>query len=432
MTSMATRAGSFSGELGVVGLFDLGHLLMLNRASGTLTVTAEGRRSTLSIREGKLVNAVDDRRKQGLDAAYRVFMIRAGMFEFRPGKPAGEEAIDASIEAIMLEAARRMDEESGDTGATRLLLVRQTQFDALRDEFHRVTSEAVSEARRAPSWSDPWLDSLQVMEDRLLFRPEAEPRLFRQGRWDPPQAEEAPLDVQAYEELRVSLMSGVALENLAEDVRRRVVSHRGRRYGITWISGLNEAMWVSLADVDAGVVAGKWEALDAVLDEPSATIFAAAPTLDEANRLLRMLVARVASRRGTTLVVITEDASMADDKGTGLVLAVSAAESERVIRAARPGIVALDAACPLGAVILPALSAAPFVLAGVVAPTPEAVIARWLVRFPSAELPRATTLVSSAPAAVMMASRAAGTSALSFTVHRVTPPTGALSIDLVR
>src|SRR5439155_745764 len=110
--TMSEAPGILSGELGLIGLFDLGQLLMLNRASGVLTVMHSGQRGTLVFRQGQLVNAVDDQRKQGEDAAYRVFTWKHGHFEFHAGETEGAAVIAGGTESIMLEAARRIDEAS--------------------------------------------------------------------------------------------------------------------------------------------------------------------------------------------------------------------------------------------------------------------------------------------------------------------------------
>ena len=62
---MPAGRGAFSGELGLIGLFDLGQLLMLNRATGVLSATDGPRRGALYFRDGRIVNAVDDERREG-------------------------------------------------------------------------------------------------------------------------------------------------------------------------------------------------------------------------------------------------------------------------------------------------------------------------------------------------------------------------------
>src|SRR5258706_10165687 len=85
---MATTTAAFSGELGLLSLFDLGQLLALNRATGSLAVLSEGRRGFLFFNLGKLVNAVDEAMLEGESAAYRVLQWRGGTLPFPPPAPA--------------------------------------------------------------------------------------------------------------------------------------------------------------------------------------------------------------------------------------------------------------------------------------------------------------------------------------------------------
>src|SRR5258706_8228241 len=84
---MATTTAAFSGELGLLSLFDLGQLLALNRATGSLAVLSEGRRGFLFFNLGKLVNAVDEAMLEGESAAYRVLQWRGGTLPVPPRAP---------------------------------------------------------------------------------------------------------------------------------------------------------------------------------------------------------------------------------------------------------------------------------------------------------------------------------------------------------
>ena len=116
------------GELGLLSLFDLAQLLLLNGASGLLHVTSEGRKGWLRFDRGQITDALDADASEALDAACAVFAWRHGTFEFRAGKPSGEgRRIHQATEGLMLEAARRMDEAGlghAEDNATRALLER--------------------------------------------------------------------------------------------------------------------------------------------------------------------------------------------------------------------------------------------------------------------------------------------------------------------
>ena len=44
---MAKDPGTLAGELGLISLFDIGQLLMLNRATGVVSVLSDSRRGSL-------------------------------------------------------------------------------------------------------------------------------------------------------------------------------------------------------------------------------------------------------------------------------------------------------------------------------------------------------------------------------------------------
>lgn len=137
------------GELGLISLFDLAQLLLLNGASGTLHVTSDGRPGWLRFERGQIVEARDARSQDGVEAAYEVFTWRQGTFEFRVEPPTGGNGrrIQTSTEGLMMEAARRMDEASigrADADATRALLERAGLWATLRHATTAPAAERVS------------------------------------------------------------------------------------------------------------------------------------------------------------------------------------------------------------------------------------------------------------------------------------------------
>ena len=423
---MSEAPGILSGELGLIGLFDLGQLLMLNRASGVLTVMHSGQRGTLVFRQGQLVNAVDDQRKQGEDAAYRVFTWKHGHFEFHAGETEGAAVIAGGTESNMLEAARRIDEASQaggeNTGETARLVERQSQFDLLRDEFSRLAREVASETRRAPDWIDPWLEMLHMPTDRLLARPGAVPRIFVHGAWHPAGEGDAPIDAVVFDELKARMLEGGPADDQSAPTLRRVMRHRGRSFAITLVRGSRECLWVGPAvgaTVSGEPVRGPFEALDQLFAQPSAMLLVAASNLDTLHMLLRALVVRLCESRGVAVIVVTEDPLLAPPESTGVVLSTPAHEVESMIQAARPGAIAVDALSRLGAPVVTALATTPIVIGAVVAAQPEAIVPRWLMRFDASDLARAQSLVESSPVAVALAGPASAGGMLTFTVHRV-------------
>ena len=83
----ASPLASLSGELGLIGLFDLGQLLLLNGATGRLVIHQGSKRGFLIFEEGRIINAVDDESREGENAAYKIFTWKSGRFELRPERP---------------------------------------------------------------------------------------------------------------------------------------------------------------------------------------------------------------------------------------------------------------------------------------------------------------------------------------------------------
>lgn len=137
------------GELGLISLFDLAQLLLLNGASGTLHVTSQERHGWLRFERGQIVAARDEQDQDGLEAAYEVFTWRQGTFAFRTEPPTGGNGrrIQTSTEGLMMEAARRMDEASvgrADADATRALLERAGLWATLRQTTLAPVAEPVT------------------------------------------------------------------------------------------------------------------------------------------------------------------------------------------------------------------------------------------------------------------------------------------------
>src|SRR6185436_15938589 len=164
----------FAGELGLLSLFDLGQLLQMNGASGCLTIVVGKKRGSLFFENGRVVNALDDARLEGEEAAYRLFTWKHARFEFRAEPFTGNGLIEVSTEALMLEAARRMDEAgapAGESGAEERLLEHQQAFGALREVFQNLASEARAADAVIGRAAATDLAALKRADDLLLLRP---------------------------------------------------------------------------------------------------------------------------------------------------------------------------------------------------------------------------------------------------------------------
>ena len=398
---MAGAAGGFSGDLGLVGLFDLGQLLLLNRATGTLAVTREGTRGFLFFEDGQVVNALDDEQHEGETAAFRVFVWRVGRFEFRPGPPGAAHRIGYGTEGLMLEAARRLDEASAGTpgeAAAEALRERQGAFEALRQAFHTAAHDANDTRPAGQTPGMGLLDALVGPDDRLLFRPGRPPLHLGAPGWLP--ATSAPLTPGEHEQLRASLLEGT------EHVRRFAAAG-GRLLEVVSVGrGEDEALWVRCVgspSFEPPALEGPSDVLHRLLDEPEALVLAGAPTSADAQRLLRALAALAASRRATTVLIVGTRAPAPPHAAPGLVLHAAHDEAAAWMDAAQPGVVALAPGPLPERGVLERLAAVPLVLAAVVAADPASLEPRWRAALALAGADALGELFTATPAGLVAA-----------------------------
>jgi hypothetical protein len=440
----ATPTGSFAGDLGLVSLFDLGQLLMLNGATGRLVVKCEGRRGYLFFEDGRIVNAVDDEQREGEGAAYRIFSWKSGRFEFRPEPPGAARTILESPGALMLEAARRIDEAGEPAGPTggeaARLRDRQNAMEELRDVFRRLAREAQGAGEAAAEPASQLLEALRDVDDRLLCRRGQMPRLFHDGSWLV--VGEAPLSLEVFEELHARLLaSGEGRARLGADgagrgagsapdpvYTRAVTLDDGRMVCVTRLpQDGDEALWIRLARLpvpDAGQLDGPTERLHAALDVAHGLVVVGGPSVDAAERLLNALVAVAVRRRGGTALLVTDTPVYEHTAGEGVVLRATSETAVAALAALSPGIVAFDTVVPPVEAVARALRAAPLVVAGAVAPEAGAVLARWQAGLGGGLRSPLAALLAAGPLAVVFTPGVPmGEDRIPFAVHAVEPGT---------
>jgi hypothetical protein len=402
---------SLSGELGLIGLFDLGQLLLLNGATGRLVVHQGQRRAFLIFEEGRIVNAIDDEKREGENAAYEIFTWKAGRFEFRPERPGSQRRIEVTTEALMLEAARRIDESSDDAKAEgseeERLLNRRGAMEELRDVFHRLAREAKRVGEAATEPADLLLEELREVDDRLYCRRGRAARIFHDGTWLT--AGELLRGQQTYEDLRARLMGPEekASENgtTARGITRLVTMEDGRQVAVTQLGeGVDEALWVrllSLPSPDPSLLDGPWERLHPIVDLPQGIVLAAGPTPDAVERVLHALVALVERRRAGTTLLVTRASVYAHDATEGLVLQTDPARACDVLLAIQPGVAAFEPAAHDAETVRHALRATPLLLFGVVCPDTESAPDTWLAGFTADDNQWAAAVLRSRPWAIV-------------------------------
>ena len=390
---MTTPVVALEGDLRVISLFDLGQLLRLNGATGCLAIQDGSRKGALYFDGGELINAVDDASNQGEEAAIGLFAWRTGAFEFRAETPVGGHVIESGTEAVMMEAARRLDEmaiggvERIDDSETRRLQEHQAAMEALRDAFRRVAGEA--------NERHPAMDALAVTvhlyeltepEDRLLYRPGHPPYMRRRGRWSP--VPETALARADFDQLRRRLADAcdpITVGGTEHGTSRRMTLANGRALLLEPVgegSG-EESLWVRLAGaapLETGpILSGDLDMLSTLIGLPESLLILGAGDHATARRLLGATVG-LALGPADTVVLVTNDGGGGIRTTTGISLSTTPGRLRSMLETVRPDIVALDPDVGTGALALEDLATVPRVFAAMVGHDAASLPARWLFR----------------------------------------------------
>lgn len=383
---------ALGGDLSVISLFDLGQLLRLNGATGCLTIRDGTRSGALYFDGGELINAVDDQRNQGEDAAIGLFGWRHGSFEFRAEAPIGGRAIQSSTEAVMMEAARRLDEaaigtvEHVDDSETRRLQEHQAAMEALREAFLRVAGEANQDPSRVDALSvTVHLYQLTEPEDRLLYRPGYPPFLRRRGRWSP--VPEPPLTREDYAQLCQRLNDAcdpLLIGDPEPSDRRRMTLANGRVLILDPVGeGDEESLWVRPSgSTPPGIeptLTGDLGMLSTLVEFPESLLILGAAEIATTRRLLAA-TASLAMGPADTLLLISPDGTGRIRTERGVSIATTPAGLRPLLDIVRPDLVALDPALGPGQLSLDELAAVPRILASAVGQDPASLPARWVFR----------------------------------------------------
>jgi hypothetical protein len=371
----------FLGELGLLSLFDLAQLLMLNGATGSLHVVSGARKGSLRFEHGQIANAVDERLREGEDAAYRVFGWRSGTFEFRVEPPTGGRTIHDSTEGLMLEAARRLDEAGANTpgeSVTQALQARAGKFEALREAFQRVARDTSAAGREWGGGSaGARFAALAAPGDTLLYRPGRPVRVLQSGRWR--EAGPAVLDPAAFSQLCTTFFEAAPGEH--GPARSVVIEEDGRELLVSRLPAPHEALIVRSAPASrAGVtrLGGDEDAIAEVLDVGAGLVLVGAPGVRAAEQLLYTALARILERRPVAAVLTAERGAWQQGEALGALLLTPRAGLEGALEAFAPDLVAFDVAHADAS--LDALHHVPLVVCALVAPDAASLLPRWLAR----------------------------------------------------
>jgi hypothetical protein len=108
----AAGAGVFQGRIEVFGAPALLQMCAQGRLTGIFTALAEDEEKTAAVmgfREGDVISATVGA-TSGLEGAYAFLAWAEGSFKFTPGEPGEGEPLAQSVEHLLLEGCRLLDE----------------------------------------------------------------------------------------------------------------------------------------------------------------------------------------------------------------------------------------------------------------------------------------------------------------------------------
>jgi hypothetical protein len=316
----------------------------MNGASGCLAITSEGRRGMLYFETGRIVNAIDDSRVEGEEGAYKLFTWKRGRFEFRAEPFTGHGLIEVSTEALMLEAARRMDEAGGAEGSpggeAEKLLEHQQAFGALREVFQNLASEARAADAVIGRAAATDLAALKRADDLLLLRPNHPARLRLHGAWRIGRA--AAVDAAEYSHIRARLFGEVADPPRFAEVelsgnRRVHVSRLGE--------GTHEALWVRPSALPAPAAAhliAPPDQMALLASASSGLVLVASSDPAVASRVLHALVGARLQHVPETVLVSADPPIYRHKDGAGVLLDTTPGDLRTALELASPETLALD------------------------------------------------------------------------------------------
>jgi hypothetical protein len=106
---VARHPRGVSGSLAELGLTDVVQVLAQGRKSGQLRVRSGNDQGEVHFLDGQIVNALWPNMR-GEEAFFGLLGLSSGDFSFDPTFKPGARVINGSVEALMLEGVRRLDE----------------------------------------------------------------------------------------------------------------------------------------------------------------------------------------------------------------------------------------------------------------------------------------------------------------------------------
>lgn len=163
------------------------------------------------------------------------------------------------------------------------------------------------------------------------------------------------------------------------------------------------ALWMRAVDLpapDPDLLSGPIDKLEEVLGLQTGLVLAAGPDTDVTRTLLHMLAAMRIATCDESMLIASDDRTYRHAEGSGALLRTPIRGLGATIEAMRPDSLVLDGTGADAPGTLGCLGIVPFVLAGLLAPEPAAMMPRWLAR--GGDATRAAAQLAGTPVGLVM------------------------------
>lgn len=140
--SVRSATGELAGDLGLLSLFDLCQALGMNRATGTLRLESPRGKGYIHFEDGRIINGVDERSREGEKAVRGLFAWKEAHFQFQVGPISASKVIQESTQSFLLDIAREQDESAATGDKPEDSQVEKLRaHEALKAAFARIATE---------------------------------------------------------------------------------------------------------------------------------------------------------------------------------------------------------------------------------------------------------------------------------------------------
>jgi hypothetical protein len=241
------------------------------------------------------------------------------------------------------------------------------------------------------------LATLRDSSDRLVLRPGRLPRQRKAGAWSDLDLPEAAAE---YGRMAGLLSSKVAPSSHS----MRVVLEDGRTFELT-STGPSGALCLRPIDLpppDPAKLSGPLDRLQEILDFQTGLVLAGGPDVETTRTLFHALLGMRLGLADECMVLASSDSTYRHQECGGVLIHPPAGTAMHAVESIGPDGVAFDTTAAPSTSTLGTMASVPFVLAGLLAPEPAALLPRWLSHGCLGDPERAGSRLAGTPVGLVM------------------------------